>query len=187
MITNSRILAVALIAALVGGSLGAIAMRTSESARQSTPVGTTSDNTTDTAKLVEPRDAKYSEATYNATASQPVPNEFKTTEEQDAYKIGFADGFQASLQRSNDGVTRSGMVSRNGSTTRSRHVYYDYGRKNGRTFWQKHRDKLTLAMGAGGGAIIGGLIGGKKGAGIGSLAGLGGSALYTYKLRRRNR
>ena len=41
-------------------------------------------------------------------------------------------------------------------------------------------------MGTGGGALIGGLIGGKKGAGIGSLAGLGGSALYTYKLRKRN-
>jgi hypothetical protein len=42
-------------------------------------------------------------------------------------------------------------------------------------------------MGTGGGAIIGGLIGGKKGAGIGSLVGLGSSALYTYKLRHRSR
>ena len=56
-----------------------------------------------------------------------------------------------------------------------------------RTFWQKHRDKLTLAMGTGGGAIIGGLIGGKRGAGIGSLVGLGSSALYTYKIRKRSR
>lgn len=190
MITNSRILAIALIAVLVGGSLGAIAMRASESARQSTPVGAANNYTldgADTARLVDTRDAKYSEATYNATTSQPVPNEFKTTEERDAYKIGFADGFQASTQRTDVGVARSGMFSRNASTTRSRRVYYDYGKKNGRTFWQKHRDKLTMAMGAGGGAIIGGLVGGKKGAGIGSLAGLGGSALYTYKLRKRNR
>jgi hypothetical protein len=42
-------------------------------------------------------------------------------------------------------------------------------------------------MGTGGGAIIGGLIGGKKGAAIGALGGAGGSALYTYKLRNRNR
>ena len=56
-----------------------------------------------------------------------------------------------------------------------------------RTFWQKHRDKLTLAMGTGGGALLGGLIGGKRGAGIGALAGAGGSALYTYKLRKRSR
>jgi len=64
--------------------------------------------------------------------------------------------------------------------------YYDY-RYNNRSFWDKHRDKLTLAMGTGGGAIIGGLIGGKRGAGIGSLVGLGGSALYTYKIRHRSR
>ena len=42
-------------------------------------------------------------------------------------------------------------------------------------------------MGTGGGALIGGLIGGKKGAAIGALGGAGGSALYTYKLRNRNR
>ena len=66
-----------------------------------------------------------------------------------------------------------------------RRVYYDYGNSHGRSFWQKHRDKLTVAMGTGAGALIGGLIGGKRGAGIGMLAGGGGSALYTYKLRHR--
>ena len=56
-----------------------------------------------------------------------------------------------------------------------------------RSFWDKHRDKLTVAMGTGGGALLGSLIGGKKGAAIGALAGGGGSALYTYKIRKRNR
>src|SRR6266481_6423889 len=70
----------------------------------------------------------------------------------------------------------------------SRRSYYDYSSApRGRTFWQKHRDKLTVAMGTGGGALLGGLIGGKRGAGIGALAGAGGSALYTYKLRKRSR
>jgi hypothetical protein len=41
-------------------------------------------------------------------------------------------------------------------------------------------------MGTGGGALIGGLIGGKRGAGIGMLAGGGSSALYTYKIRKRS-
>ena len=56
-----------------------------------------------------------------------------------------------------------------------------------RTFWHKHRDKLTTAGAALGGAAIGGLAGGKKGAAIGALAGGGGGALYTYKLRKRHR
>jgi hypothetical protein len=56
-----------------------------------------------------------------------------------------------------------------------------------RTFWQKHRDKLTVAGTTLGGAGIGGLAGGKKGAAIGALAGGGSGALYTYKLRNRRR
>jgi hypothetical protein len=58
--------------------------------------------------------------------------------------------------------------------------------RNNRSFIQKHRDKLTVAGGAVAGAVIGGLIGGKRGAGIGILAGGAGSALYTYKLRKKN-
>ena len=56
-----------------------------------------------------------------------------------------------------------------------------------RSFWQKHRDKLTVAGTTVGGALIGGIAGGKKGAAIGSLAGAGSGALYTYKLRKRHR
>jgi len=56
-----------------------------------------------------------------------------------------------------------------------------------RSFWKKHRDKLTVAGTALGGAAIGGIAGGKKGAAIGALAGGGGGALYTYKLRKRHR
>ena len=67
----------------------------------------------------------------------------------------------------------------------SRRVYYD-GRYDNRSFWDKHRDKLTLAIGTGAGAAIGGAAGGKKGAIIGALLGAGGSALYTYKLRDRD-
>jgi outer membrane lipoprotein SlyB len=67
----------------------------------------------------------------------------------------------------------------------SRRAYYSY--RDRRSFWDKHRDKLTLAIGTGAGAAMGGLMGGKSGAGIGALLGAGGSALYTYKLRKRNR
>ena len=60
-------------------------------------------------------------------------------------------------------------------------------RRHKRTFWQKHRDKLTLAATTGAGAGIGALAGGGKGAAIGSAVGLGSGALYTYKIRKRHR
>ncbi len=58
-------------------------------------------------------------------------------------------------------------------------------RRHSRSFWKKHRDKLTVAGTTLGGAGIGGLAGGKKGALIGAGAGAAGGALYTYKLRHR--
>jgi hypothetical protein len=64
--------------------------------------------------------------------------------------------------------------------------YYDHNNRN-RSVWSRHRDKLTVAAGTGAGAAIGAMTGGKKGALIGALLGAGGSALYTYKLRNRNR
>jgi len=71
-------------------------------------------------------------------------------------------------------------VSAQTTTTRRYH-------RRHRSFWKKHRDKLTVAGTTLGGAAIGGLAGGKKGAGIGALAGAGSGALYTYKIRKRHR
>src|SRR5438128_3178741 len=65
-------------------------------------------------------------------------------------------------------------------TTRHRH-------RHGRTFWQKHRDKLTVGATTAAGAGIGAIAGGGKGAAIGAGAGAGSGALYTYKLRKRHR
>ena len=55
------------------------------------------------------------------------------------------------------------------------------------SIYKKHRNLINIGIGTGAGALIGALIGGKKGAAIGALAGGGGSALYTYKIRNRNR
>jgi hypothetical protein len=64
--------------------------------------------------------------------------------------------------------------------------YYDDGRYDNRSVWERSRDKVTVAGGEGAGAVIGAIVGGRKGAVLGALAGAGGSALYTYKLRDRN-
>lgn len=60
-------------------------------------------------------------------------------------------------------------------------------RRHKRSFWRKHRDKLTVAGSSVAGAAVGGIAGGKKGAAIGAGAGAGAGAIYTYKIRKRHR
>lgn len=183
MIMTNKLLPVALIAALIGGSVGALVMHKSSPASAETT--TAAQNTARTAAPVTTEQT--------ADNNELVPGEFNTAGEQTAYKTGFADGFAAATQAENRSVgttstaRRSRVVYRNsGSRASSQRVYYDYQPKK-RSFWDRHRDKLTVAMGTGAGAAIGGLIGGKKGAAIGALSGAGGSALWTYKLRNRTR
>jgi hypothetical protein len=182
MILTNKLLPVALIAALIGGSVGALVMNRSQS---TTAAETTT--TQDNARMATP------------VAGQEASNElaFNTAGEQTAYKTGFADGFAAATEQETKAVSsaapqasRSRVVYRNvnsgRNTSSARRVYYDYQPRK-RSFWDKHRDKLTVAIGTGAGAAVGGLIGGKKGAAIGALSGAGGSALWTYKLRNRDR
>ena len=89
-------------------------------------------------------------------------------------------------QANRTNVVSNGTRRYSSRVSNGRSAYYDYGdQPRGRTFWQKHRDKLTVAGSAGAGALVGGLIGGRRGAGVGLLAGGAGSALYTYKLRHK--
>ncbi len=77
------------------------------------------------------------------------------------------------------------MVPMFADTVNAQTTHYTRRVHKKRSFYKRHRDKLNVAMGAGAGAATGALIGGKRGAGIGTLAGGGGAALYTYKLRHR--
>jgi hypothetical protein len=194
--TSNKILPVALVAALLGGTVGAFVMRPSK-------------NTPDTAQATsQSQQFKANEIADKSIATdenQLLESELadETKGMSDVEKAAYRDGFMQGVDAARDSeliATRtsavpaaSRVVYRNTPRTRTvsrnapRRVYYDYGQKKGRSFWQKHRDKLTVAMGTGGGALLGGIIGGKKGAGIGALAGAGGSALYTYKVRKRNR
>lgn len=176
MIMTNKLLPVALIAALIGGSVGAFVMHSTKSEPTAQAAPQTAANT------------QY------ANAQDNLASDFDTPAEQTAYKTGFADGFraaQAGAAGEQVGVvaapTTRRVVYRNARRSSPQRVYYNYNQPRSRTFWQKHRDKLTVAMGTGGGALVGGLVGGKKGAAIGALAGAGGSALYTYKLRDRSR
>jgi hypothetical protein len=175
MIMTNKLLPVALIAALIGGSAGALVMHKSQPATAETVAQTAPTTASD-----------------QTAEGEVVPAEFNTAGEQTAYKTGFADGYNAAAVAENRtgaaSTSRTRVVTRNvSSRSGPRRVYYDYGQPKGRSFWDKHRDKLTVAMGTGAGAAIGGLIGGKKGAAIGALSGAGGSALYTYKIRKRTR
>lgn len=183
LITKKMLLAIGLIAALVGGGIGALVTNSS----QKTQAANDSYQNTQAANT-------------GTTAQVGNPSQFSSSAEQVAYREGFEEGYNSCASAAlGTGTTRSNVVSSNNYTqTRarrvsnnsgSRRVYYDYEtqtRPKGRSFWSKHRDKLTMAIGTGAGAAVGGLAGGKKGAGIGALVGLGGSALYTYKLRKRS-
>lgn len=55
------------------------------------------------------------------------------------------------------------------------------------SYYRRHRNRINMAVGTGAGALVGGVIGGKKGMLIGSGVGLGSSALYTYKIKPKKR
>ena len=199
MTLNNKILPVALVAALLGASAGAFVMRPAANKTAETSAATqTSRNLVPTYTAENATANNDANGALNNTAEQ---NELSSNpNEIDAYRQGFVDGVRT-LNGSTAAQTRTvTQVRQSPAATRvvyrdrtryarqsnSRQVYYDYEQPRKRSFWSKHRDKLTVAMGTGGGAVVGGLLGGKKGAAIGALAGAGGSALYTYKLRKRN-
>jgi hypothetical protein len=201
---QNKILPVALVAALLGGTVGAFVMRPK----------TNDLNTVASSNLLPASNDANSRAAslrYNETLpanNNETPETLNvannTSSEEECYRAGFTEGFAAAREDKNlrssnltnsttrttdrvvyrDAPVRRTRIARN--TRAPRQAYYDYAPKK-RSFWSKHRDKLTVAMGAGGGALVGGLIGGKKGAAIGALGGGAGSALYTYKIRNRNR
>ncbi len=197
MTMNNKILPVALVAALLGGSVGALVMRPSKTTETpassaTVPAASTTETTPTTAALP----ASDAQTAFNVTSP---------SDERLAYREGFTEGVRAARdeevvsQPTSSTVTRTRSTSTNrvayrapararaSRASNSRQVYYDYNNEpRKRSFWSKHRDKLTVAGGAGGGALLGGLIGGKKGAAIGAITGGGGSALYTYKIRKKN-
>ena len=72
----------------------------------------------------------------------------------------------------------------------ARRSYNNYGyvyQQRRPSFYRRHRNLINVGIGTGAGAIIGALVGGRRGALIGTAIGAGGSALYTYKIRPKQR
>lgn len=198
MILRNKIIPIALAAVLLGGTVGAFV-----SSRNSQPATTSYSTTSPSSGIFDNQNARQI-----SDNSAPVDRAALQTEniaDSTSYRLGFMDGFMAA--RNGNISNRETLAERTVVPTsrvvyrdvpvrtrsysrysNSRQVYYDYSNQpRQRTFWQKHRDKLTVAMGTGGGALLGGLVGGHKGAAIGALAGGAGSAIWTYGIRKRNR
>jgi hypothetical protein len=189
-IFKDKLVPVALVAGLLGSLVGAFGVGPTKSGVEAA----FSDNTL--AARVEPLDTPEVDSVFTlpnnepayANASQAVNAQIapQTTQTAVVYRNAVlpARAYNAPAPRN--------IVRRNEtSTSHARRVgatnqVYVAPQPQKRSFWSKHQDKLTVALGTGAGAAIGGLIGGKKGALIGGLSGAGGSALYTYKIRKRS-
>ncbi len=55
------------------------------------------------------------------------------------------------------------------------------------SFYRRHRNLINIGIATGAGALLGGLVGGRRGAGWGLLGGAGAGALYTYKVNPKRR
>jgi len=159
--TNHKIIALGLAAALLGGTVGAVVEHSAIS----------------------------NEATAaTATKAAPVDQNSQLQPGQDNAALDNQSGQNVQTMSANAPVQTVATTRTQPVRTRvvTRTVYAQPAPRK-QSGWEKHRDILTVAMGAGGGALLGGLIGGRKGTAIGAAAGAGGGALYTYKLRKKNR
>jgi len=78
-----------------------------------------------------------------------------------------------------------------GSASAQTNRYYRSSSRQNVTYkrpnvYRRHRKAFNIGIGTGAGALVGGLLGGKKWAVIGALAGAGGGALFTHKQKPKN-
>ena len=62
-----------------------------------------------------------------------------------------------------------------------------YKENKDKNIYDKHRNVINIGIGTGAGALLGALVGGKKGALIGAAVGAGGAALYSYKIKPKDK
>jgi hypothetical protein len=110
----------------------------------------------------------------------------------------FAVGLPLSVEAHN-GCSRHGKYRKSyaSRTYRRAPVYYrtaptyyatrGYSTYRRPSFYRRHRNLVNVGIATGAGALIGGLLRGKRGAGIGALIGAGSGALYTYGINKKKR
>lgn len=175
MFTVKRIIALSLAVAVLAATAGAFLAR-SESVGQAL-------------------DADLSKQTLSSPLADDLVADLNDNASSMDEELAYQQGYEAAMKENRSNVSAFNAVSapakrvvyRNNGRSYSNHARTTYVQPKKRSFWDKHRDKLTVGIGAGTGAAVGGLAGGKKWAGIGALIGAGGSALYTYKLRKRDK
>ena len=124
MLLKNKIIPIALVAALLGGSVGAIVSRKSDE-----PVATNSLQTTPSANLIDEQSARQVSA--DSTAADPVlTDRAANVEDADSYRAGFLDGFQAARERTSDLVTQSTVVPASRVVYRNAPARRYYGRSS---------------------------------------------------------
>jgi hypothetical protein len=79
-------------------------------------------------------------------------------------------------------------TNRRAARTNRRYATRGYTATRRPSFYRRHRNLINVGIGAGGGALAGGLIGGnRRSIGAGALIGAGAGALYTYVIKPKKR
>lgn len=71
--------------------------------------------------------------------------------------------------------------------TAPRYAVRGYSAQRRPSSYRRHRNLINIGIATGAGALVGGLLGGRRGVGLGILGGAGAGALYTYKLNPKQR
>lgn len=98
-----------------------------------------------------------------------------------AFALPYAANAQSRCYKPNRSKNSRNYVRRNYQTRG-----YTYNRRP--SLYRRHRNLINVGAGAGGGALLGGLLGGnRRSMGAGALIGAGAGALYTYVLKPKRR
>src|SRR5438128_3952995 len=133
LITKKMLLVLTLAGALVGAGIGALV--THSASNDNARTASASYDTTQTAQTAQT--ANQADKTADQLAAENS-SQFKSPEEQTAYRQGFNDGYIAA-DNARTGTSSRTIASYRGPVRRyynGRRVYYDYSNQpRGRTFW----------------------------------------------------